>query len=189
MKEKDKFLVKKNNKGYAVYAKVPFKKGDLICVFKGKVSKAKDIKYTLPQFIEAVDLLQISFEKLMKLDKPYLYFNHSCDPNSALTGVSSLIAIRNIKKGEEIVYDYSLTVAESFTCLCGAKNCRGAFYDSMALPKILLTRFYRMGALQDHVVKAFVEKNHGLCPCGSGKMYKTCGLKKSKQHELLVTKI
>ena len=56
--------------------------------------------------------------------------NHSCDPN-AHTDVKKgriwLIASRDIKKGEEIVYDYGFDIDswEDHPCRCGAKRCLG----------------------------------------------------------------
>jgi D-alanine-D-alanine ligase-like ATP-grasp enzyme len=53
--------------------------------------------------------------------------NHSCDPNSREENLT-LIATRDIKKGEQITIDYSTFVesrfAETFECRCGAKKCR-----------------------------------------------------------------
>ena len=57
------------------------------------------------------------------------YVNHSCNPNStALLQFDNIsIALRPIHKDEEIVEDYYSYFGhfESFTCKCGAKNCRG----------------------------------------------------------------
>ena len=65
------------------------------------------------------------------------FINHSCDPNS-----ESLIddrrvfieAIRTIRPGEEITYDYQIgrdrsdppNIDEIFACRCGAQDCRGS---------------------------------------------------------------
>lgn len=55
------------------------------------------------------------------------YSNHSCDGNLGFNANSDLIAIRNIKKGEELTFDYGLTEANpkfKMKCGCGSKNCR-----------------------------------------------------------------
>lgn len=53
--------------------------------------------------------------------------NHSCEPNTGF-GDNSLIfyAIRNIKAGEEVFFDYAFseTEFEPFECHCGSANCR-----------------------------------------------------------------
>ena len=72
------------------------------------------------------------------------WINHSCDPNCEAdeddeTHRVFIKALRNIKAGEELNYDYGLVIDEPLTkalkaeyrCLCGAKNCRG----TMLAPK------------------------------------------------------
>jgi uncharacterized protein len=64
------------------------------------------------------------------------WINHSCDPNcEALVekGRVFIYALRDIKKGEELVYDYWFVLDEPHTkkmkalypCRCGSKKCRG----------------------------------------------------------------
>lgn len=58
------------------------------------------------------------------------YANHSCDPNAYTEIVKNrvwMIAEREIRKGEEIVYDYQFDLSywEQHPCRCGAKRCLG----------------------------------------------------------------
>jgi hypothetical protein len=64
------------------------------------------------------------------------WINHSCDPNCETAedeGRVFIEALRDIKAGEELSYDYGLIVDERITptlkkqyrCLCGARDCRG----------------------------------------------------------------
>lgn len=53
--------------------------------------------------------------------------NHSCEPNTAFNGLN-VLAIKNIKKGEELTLDYAEFLDENmepFDCQCSASNCRG----------------------------------------------------------------
>lgn len=74
------------------------------------------------------------------------FINHSCDPNCE--GHESdngdkvfIVAMRDIAQGEELLYDYALTIDDKLTktlkkqyaCWCGAKTCRGTM---LALPKL-----------------------------------------------------
>ena len=72
------------------------------------------------------------------------WINHSCNPNCESdeddeTHRVFIKALRNIKAGEELSYDYGLIIDEPYTkklkaeyrCLCGAKKCRG----TMLAPK------------------------------------------------------
>ena len=67
---------------------------------------------------------------------PAKWINHSCDPNCAATGDGDQIfieALRTIRPGEELAYDYKITLQERHTakvkaqyrCLCGTRKCRG----------------------------------------------------------------
>ena len=64
------------------------------------------------------------------------WINHSCNPNCEADedeGRVFITALRNIKAGEELNYDYGLIIDERYTpklkaeypCWCGAKKCRG----------------------------------------------------------------
>ena len=64
------------------------------------------------------------------------WINHSCDPNCEADEEGTRVfikALRNIKAGEELNYDYGLIIDERYTpklkaeypCWCGAKSCRG----------------------------------------------------------------
>ena len=63
------------------------------------------------------------------------WINHSCNPNCEADEENDRIfikALRNIKAGEELNYDYGLIIDEPYTpklkaeypCWCGAPNCR-----------------------------------------------------------------
>jgi len=62
------------------------------------------------------------------------FINHSCDPNcetDIIRGKIWVIAIRNIKKGEEIAYNYNYDFDdyEDHRCRCRAKRCVGYILD------------------------------------------------------------
>ncbi|MFH1802776.1 MAG: SET domain-containing protein-lysine N-methyltransferase [archaeon] len=61
---------------------------------------------------------------------PARYINHSCDPNCETEGDDEHIwieAMRDIKKREELSYDYcyDLDNWDEHPCKCGASNCVG----------------------------------------------------------------
>jgi SET domain-containing protein len=64
------------------------------------------------------------------------YINHSCDPNCEAVEEDNQIliyALRDIRKGEELVYDYNYILDEPhnaankklYPCHCGTAKCRG----------------------------------------------------------------
>lgn len=57
--------------------------------------------------------------------EPARFFNHSCEPNTKVDGHYD-VAIRDIKKGEEITVDYfAEKVPIRFKCNCGSDKCKG----------------------------------------------------------------
>lgn len=69
----------------------------------------------------------------------FKYLNHSCDPNAAIIGKNELVARRDIKIGEEVTIDYSMTDVDQnwtleYECKCGAKNCRKTIKSIQSLP-------------------------------------------------------
>lgn len=73
------------------------------------------------------------------------FINHSCEPNCEGHESDSgdkvfIVAMKDIEKGDELLYDYALTIDDKLTktlkkqyaCWCGADSCRGTM---LALPK------------------------------------------------------
>ena len=69
------------------------------------------------------------------------WINHSCDPNAKTDerhGCVYVFARREIKKGEELFYDYRLQPADRrtkaleklFACHCGSLKCRGTMLEA-----------------------------------------------------------
>jgi len=74
------------------------------------------------------------------------FINHHCQPNCEAVIENSRVyieAIRNIKPGDELGYDYQLTWESTddpqelalYECRCGAKKCRGTMLDREPLDK------------------------------------------------------
>ncbi len=68
------------------------------------------------------------------------WINHSCDPNCEAIGKGDRIficAMKQIRAGEELFYDYALQLDEPITeeleaeykCHCGAASCRGTLLE------------------------------------------------------------
>jgi hypothetical protein len=85
--------------------------------------------------------------KIIVMQTPEKYINHSCDPNlyiKTVRGVRKVFAMRNILKGEELVFDYSINGYNdgTFNCHCGSENCRGVYQGNFfKLPKRLQKKY------------------------------------------------
>ena len=67
--------------------------------------------------------------------------NHSCNPNcetDIIRGHIWVIAIRDIKKGDELTYNYNYDWEdyEDHKCWCGSKRCVGYILDEEHWPKL-----------------------------------------------------
>lgn len=128
--------ISKTEKG--VFAVKPIRKGEILAITGGLVIPyhrvvrlPKDIKKYC-YYLEN-DFYICPFNKRKK--SPDLYFNHSCDPNTGgEDNALTTVAIKKIKKGEEVTYDYRKDYwkrdnrqnpPRSFHCRCGSKNCAG----------------------------------------------------------------
>ena len=122
-----------DNRG--LYAKRDIKDRTRIIEYKGKIVTKKHVeKNTKFDNEKAIYLFNIN--KKYDLDGDFKYntarlINHSCDPNCEVFGTCLKVwvyAIRNIKKGEELSYDYGFGFDKDFKdfpCKCGSKKCVG----------------------------------------------------------------
>jgi len=130
------YIGKSKTHGKGLLALRDIKKGKLIFIIKGKkvnflINNEKQAK------IAGLNWIGLGKNTWINPINFGLYFNHSCNPNSAIKGKVSVIAVRNIKEGEEITFDYSLNEADIFwniKCHCGSKNCRKTIRSIQFLP-------------------------------------------------------
>lgn len=126
--------------GKGTFATKNIKKGDLLLVLSGYVMKLSE-EEKLPgslsdNGIQVTENLSLCVSKKGELGG-INFFNHSCDPNAGIKGQIFLVAMRDIRKGEEVVFDYAMTLCRSknakpynLKCLCGKENCRGIITDN-----------------------------------------------------------
>ncbi|MBP7605347.1 MAG: SET domain-containing protein-lysine N-methyltransferase [Spirochaetes bacterium] len=91
------------------------------------------------------------------------FINHSCDPNCGFRvddGRAYLFAIRPIRAGEEITFDYSTSMDEDFwemNCRCGCAACRGRVRDFRHLPAETRERYMALGAVPGFILAGLAE--------------------------------
>jgi len=112
-----KLEVRKTEKGKSLFAKENIRKNEILIKFKGKVLY-KPTKTSL-QIDENKHL-----EGPGEIDD---FINHSCNPNGYINFKDiSFRALRDIKKGEEVTFNYNTTewdMKVPFKCKCGSKDC------------------------------------------------------------------
>ena len=148
--------------GKGCFATEDIKDGEVITELKGEEVSLKEIKKRIAEGRENLDdPLQIDDYLYIDLDEPSRTFNHSCDPNSGVRGKNELFAIKDIKKGEEITYDYSTVVGTtvdidviwSMNCNCGSRDCRKKIGNYLTIPKKKLEAYKKKGAFPDFIKK------------------------------------
>ncbi len=127
-----------HNRG--VFASCDIPKGTRVIEYVGeKISKkvAQDrVTSTIDNADEnngAVYIFELNKRQDIDGNVPYntaRYINHSCDPNceaEIIRGRIWIIALRDIRTGEEISYNYGydLDDFEDHPCRCGSENCLG----------------------------------------------------------------
>lgn len=134
--------------GYGVITTRARRKGSVICNVEGVLWRAgekRDDTYSLiledGVFFDMVDQTR--------------WVNHSCDPNVVVeagvtksgNGWAQLQALRDLKPGEELFYDYALPEQLKERCNCGAKQCRGWIVEKSAVqPMTMSSRSRRPSA-------------------------------------------
>lgn len=125
--------VKNTHMGLGVFAKRRLERGTILWI-----SDDIDAKLSLEEYNSLDDYQRKKLDQYSFIDSrgrvvinwdESKFVNHSCAPNS--TGIiecdSFCFALRTIEPDEEILEDYSHFCGhfKSFTCECGASNCRG----------------------------------------------------------------
>jgi len=134
--------------GKGVFALVPLARGEQIIEYKGEVISwpealrrhphdPKDPDHTFYFHIDDDNVIDAKHG-----GNAARWINHACQPNCEADEVDGRVfikALRNIKPGEELFYDYGLIIDDRYTpklkkqfeCRCGARKCRG----TMLAPK------------------------------------------------------
>ena len=146
-------VVQTRHNGNGASAARDFSKGEEIIEFKGPLTRAEE----MPNPYMEDRWLQIG--KKLYLGPLYgtdYYFNHSCEPNTGviIKGVRAfLVAIRNIKIGEEMTWDYSTTMDEDkweLDCKCVSDDCRGRIRDFKHLSQETKIKYARLGVVPEY---------------------------------------
>jgi len=130
-------VIRSSVEGYGVVSTRKWKKGSVIANVEGvmwKEGERRDDRHSLilepGVFFDMVDQTR--------------WLNHSCEPNVVVeagvtkqgNGWAQLQALRDIKPGEELFFDYALPEALKERCACGAATCRGWIVEKPASAKV-----------------------------------------------------
>jgi len=145
--------------GQGLFAFRNFSLGETIFWFSGKVIDYDEINARDPSL--AGHPLQVDWNRYIDVDPPGYFVNHSCDPNTGLRDNLRLVALKPIKVGDEIRFDYSTeTGGQRWTmnCRCGSNKCRGVIGDFDLLAPTLQRELLRLEIVQPYIVRRLIEK-------------------------------
>ena len=119
--------------GQGLFAVGKIKKNEIVAIKGGHVLDVKTL-YRVEKEIEE-SYIQIDHDFYIgaltssEVEANKLFLNHSCDPNLGIMGQITFVAMRHIKPGEELSYDWAMENDEGpgpwkFECSCGQLNCR-----------------------------------------------------------------
>jgi SET domain-containing protein len=122
-------LVKRSSAGLGLFAGEPIQKGACVIEYVGRELSEKESETSKSKY-----LFEVSKKKTLD-GKPAInkagYINHSCAPNSETEiakGRVYVMAIKNIKIGDELTYDYGeeYCLEHCVPCRCpGTKHLYG----------------------------------------------------------------
>ena len=126
---------KSNIHRHGLSAAKDIKKGQKIIQYKGKKVSLSKVE-TDPKYDNEKAIYLFNVNSRYDMDGDFEYntarlINHSCNPNCEVAGKGLklwIFALRDIKKGEELSYDYGFGFDENYkdyVCKCGTKNCCG----------------------------------------------------------------
>ncbi|MEK6896996.1 MAG: SET domain-containing protein-lysine N-methyltransferase [Nanoarchaeota archaeon] len=115
--------------GLGVIAIENISKGEIVGILGGIIIPISDISDYWKKMghvgIQIDDSFWIAPTSRKELEETGV-FNHSCEPNCGFSNQITLIAIKDINKGEELTFDYAFSESkmDEFKCNCGSENCR-----------------------------------------------------------------
>ncbi len=121
-----------HNKGVFAFKNIP--KGTEIVQYTGKKVRKKDSNARSKRDDKNGTIYLFEVNRHFYIDgadkgSDAIYINHGCKPNCETQIEDNeiwIVALRRIKKGEELSYDYGFeyNVAIDHPCRCGHRNCR-----------------------------------------------------------------
>jgi SET domain-containing protein len=116
------------------YTTKAIKKGTRVCEYDGpRFSKEEADERYADRFITYLFSCGDTGEVIDGFGSA-MFINHCCDPNCETEEVQGRIfvsAVRDIKAGEELTYEYHLYDSDDAEgdCYCGAAKCRGTMFS------------------------------------------------------------
>jgi uncharacterized protein len=117
--------------GRGLVATAPISKDEIVAIKGGHIVDTATL-HSLPEQLQNSDVQIADGLHLVALEEAeyepvMLFLNHSCEPNVGFAGNIVVVAMRQIRQGEELTTDYALfdDYDGEMECQCGTASCRG----------------------------------------------------------------
>lgn len=170
----DNFAVGQTHLGKSVFVARPFKVGDVIAQFRGPQLD----KSMLPKRYSGRNdrYIQVGIDEYLgpsgEIDD---LINHSCAPNAGLKFTMAgilLVAIKKIKMGDEVTWDYSTTLFENpwkMRCDCRKPYCRKIIKSFIFLDKKIQEKYRKLDIIPLYIKKYMDSEEYRVYTKGIGK--------------------
>jgi SET domain-containing protein len=117
--------------GRGLFASRPIRKGEIVAIKGGHILDRRTLskvrRRIAAAYLQIDDGFYIGAIRRAEVARNKLFINHSCEPNLGIRGQVTFVALRAVKAGEELTYDWAMEedVPAATRCTCGTRRCRG----------------------------------------------------------------
>jgi uncharacterized protein len=126
--------------GKGIFASEGFKKGAIISPIGGDMYEL--VVESLKDTLSYPNWIGVGHNKWIDPATPFAFINHSCNPSTGIISTKEgklfLVAMKNLKDGDEFTIDYSTTEGDlrwKMDCSCKSGNCRGTIGSIDTIPR------------------------------------------------------
>ena len=117
--------------GKGLFARRRIARGEIVAIKGGHIldrrALARVKSRIAESYIQIADGFFIGAATAAEVRRNKLFINHSCAPNVGILGQIVFVAMRDVRAGEELTYDWAMeeNAPARTRCRCGAPRCRG----------------------------------------------------------------
>lgn len=131
------YVAKSKIEGKGIYSSDKIKRGEHIAFIDGELVRKKSQSAreaaSIPLWYGITETLWLDPKSTI-----WRFFNHSCEPNTAIVGRRKLIALKSIAPDTELTFDYSMSDGDllwEMTCSCRTPSCRKKIQSIQRIPE------------------------------------------------------
>lgn len=127
--------------GKAVFAEKAIRKGEVIAIFDGPLLDDDFEPWTKDLYNHTIQVGPALWRDSKGIAR---LINHSCEPNCGIRFKNRVVAMRAIRAGEQVTWDYEMTEKNPhwrMRCKCGSVECRRVIGNYKNMPAKLRKKY------------------------------------------------